>query len=1226
MKILAVRFSNINSLKGGFEIDFTDPVLAGHGIFAITGPTGSGKTTILDAVSLALFGQTPRLKLSKGENELMTRGTGTCRSEVDFEALIGTRTVVFRSRWDQHRSRNSASGVLQAPRMQLTQITPRCPEDDFETSMISQVPRKVEELTGLDFERFTRTCLLAQGQFAAFLEARTDDRAQILEQITGTEIYTQISRAVFERDKAAGAAVDSLERELEGVLLLPDDEFSGLHARVQELERLRRTAEEEKRTLEGNIAWVRMSGSLRATRDGLEAQLLKHSAERESAAPDLRRLSESRRGEPARQITQRLDSIREAVGKKKSELEVSQRSVPLAKDALSTAEESQRLLREAKTGFLSTLEAEQSLIREVRSLDQHVSSLVKTRGQVGGVLQGLESSWETVRKRVEDLTTSIRESSDLSRSLQEYLDSNSRNGQLEGDLKTLKALTDRRSKAEERLGKAREEIDRRKLEADDFRKQADGLANEIVMERKASFAQASLLESVEKDILTRFSGIGRSSLEETLAMAKRRVDLGNSLHDLSLEISHGSSDRDSLEKAIFDRTALILKLQESVKELDEKKRGIEASIEELAERRTFLQTASSFDEQRAQLHEGKPCPLCGALEHPLLAHQESLGSDLKNADGAFKKEKANLRKTEEALKVAEKDLHALSGEQAGDSRSIEALAKRVLSWKDKWDVLCRGLGVHFSCEDEKALASLEEELETYLRNAVKTAADFDSLQERRIKAEKAVGVSARRVLELEKKDVQIRGSILGSENLGLEARKREEEAKGELECCEKEIRGLLLVHGLMEFDDEALSMLKKRSEEFQVSRKKLDETVRLENRKQRDLEGARSELTGLEKQKGDRMVEFEELGRRAGEAGEKRRVLFGDKDPDIRENELRVARDGHESNVAEADRQVAQAREALVRLQTTEERLIAELVALSADQEDSEIALRELLPAVGFPDETSLRSALLPQKELERLEAIEKNLETRAVFLRGQLEAVGDQIQAHEKARPTSSTLEELIKAHSEAGDRHSTAIATWQDEWKKLSTQEENRARFHSLRDRISAARQLREPWIKLNDLIGSHDGKKFREFAHGLTFSNLVSHANHQLSRFNDRYLLANEGLELQVVDRYLANSRATVKNLSGGEKFLASLALALGLARMVGRKHRMDTLFIDEGFGALDPQALEMAIAVLCGLQQQGKLIGVISHVEALKERLPARIDIQRLGGGFSSLSGPGCRTTG
>ena len=164
------------------------------------------------------------------------------------------------------------------------------------------------------------------------------------------------------------------------------------------------------------------------------------------------------------------------------------------------------------------------------------------------------------------------------------------------------------------------------------------------------------------------------------------------------------------------------------------------------------------------------------------------------------------------------------------------------------------------------------------------------------------------------------------------------------------------------------------------------------------------------------------------------------------------------------------------------------------------------------------------------------------------------------------------------------------------------------------------------LHELIGSADGKKYRNFAQGLTFEVMIGHANRQLRKMTDRYLLIRDEtqpLDLNVVDSYQAGEIRSTRNLSGGESFLVSLSLALGLSQMASKNVRVDSLFLDEGFGTLDEEALDTALQTLAGLQQDGKLIGVISHVPALRERISARIQVSSRTGGRSVIEGPGCR---
>ena len=191
MRILTLRLKNLNSLKGEWKIDFTREPFKDNGLFAITGPTGAGKTTLLDAICLALYHRTPRMdSVSAGGNELMTRHTADCLAEVEFEA----RGERYRAFWCQRRAHGKVDGALQQPRGELARG-----DGTILTEKLNEKLSRVEQLTGLDYARFTRSMMLAQGGFAAFLNAKAAERAELLEQLTGTEIYGQISALVYQR-------------------------------------------------------------------------------------------------------------------------------------------------------------------------------------------------------------------------------------------------------------------------------------------------------------------------------------------------------------------------------------------------------------------------------------------------------------------------------------------------------------------------------------------------------------------------------------------------------------------------------------------------------------------------------------------------------------------------------------------------------------------------------------------------------------------------------------------------------------------------------------------------------------------------------------------------------------------------------------------------------------------------------------------------------------------
>ena len=190
MKILTLRLKNLNSLKGEWRIDFTRLPFTDNCLFAITGPTGAGKSTLLDAICLALYHQTPRLdKISATDNDIMTRHTADCLAEVEFEV----KGAVYRAFWSQRRSRDKIDGALQAPKVELATV-----DGTILSTQTKEKLERIAEITGLDFPRFTKSMLLAQGGFAAFLNASANERAELLEELTGTEIYGEISRKVFE--------------------------------------------------------------------------------------------------------------------------------------------------------------------------------------------------------------------------------------------------------------------------------------------------------------------------------------------------------------------------------------------------------------------------------------------------------------------------------------------------------------------------------------------------------------------------------------------------------------------------------------------------------------------------------------------------------------------------------------------------------------------------------------------------------------------------------------------------------------------------------------------------------------------------------------------------------------------------------------------------------------------------------------------------------------------
>jgi exonuclease SbcC len=425
--------------------------------------------------------------------------------------------------------------------------------------------------------------------------------------------------------------------------------------------------------------------------------------------------------------------------------------------------------------------------------------------------------------------------------------------------------------------------------------------------------------------------------------------------------------------------------------------------------------------------------------------------------------------------------------------------------------------------------------------------------------------------------------------------------------------------------EEILTALTKRRDEYAAHLTRRQDLQERLQRYESEIKRDRSLLSAAEKRFEELSNTLTGLGKEFSDLSTKRKDLYGDKDPAA--EEARVAGLAKEAEAALAVSTDAK------NLADKEKTSCEEQIRALAGKIDTRIPVlteqeqkfSDARSEAGFSREEEFLSALLSPDQLTELETLELGIKREETEITAGLAERTGKLAAEKERALTLENREGLALAIENDKNRITRLLLDIGGIRTQLGQYDEQVKKQQKLAEDIAKQRKEFAKWEKLHTLIGSADGKKFRVFAQGLTFETLVVQANRHLRAMSDRYLLVRKKelpLDLDIVDNDQAGEIRTTKNLSGGERFIVSLALALGLSGMASHNIRIDSLFLDEGFGTLDPDNLETALETLSSLQREGKIIGIISHVPALKERIPVQIQVEKIGGGRSRIFGPGC----
>lgn len=1249
MRILAIRGENLASLAAPFDIDLTREPLASTGLFAITGDTGAGKSTILDALCLALYNDYPRARTESRERtpdpgnseiqasdsrNILRRSAGSGRAEVDF---IGQDGIAYRASWAVRRARDRATGRLQNVERKLDRLDAHGGVAANVEEGIKSVTEAVEARTGLTYDQFCRTVLLAQGEFDTFLLSSEKDRADLLEKITGTGIYSRISMRVHAEKDQREREIEKRTAGLAGIAVLSDEARQAL---LDEKEGKARLVAEKLAALQALDSRRKRAGDIRAARDTLaetEQALADADGRWLAAASDRADLEALDAVAPLRSLAQDLANQRErfaVADTARTKAEEAAQTATEALDALradaSSAEEAATATRDAVTRLQPEWERATRLDARIGDARKELATAESAQAAARDAAEARNAEAEQAKAHAAALAGTRAE-------IAARHDAHATFAPLHLQRDRIVELLDDDARISRELTGAVSERTAKEADAGIISARLRTLADETRERQQVATAHRESLEGCKKEI----AALRLDAIEQR---AHAVAALDRWLHEADRAIAQRDTARTAIATAIAmkrdaesARTAATKRIAAHVKARDAAigQRNVLAPLAALAEA-TASQQAEAM---RAHLVDGEPCPVCGSREHAydrngphgaliaqtlaaraalddeIAQHQRRMEEEIaKEADARARAASAAYR-AEEAKKGGDEALSSLS-------RALAAIGEAATSADISLPDLARGPA------------------DTLSRDRVTAALDQVAAATVEIEAvrSKARGLARSR----EKLEQEIGGlvaAIAQSEEAAQSAREQGEVLRNAISALSAKCEGLeeqrqrnrialapsLAIAGRTTYDldanaDAVRSRIVGLADAYGALAAALAEADAALEAAQRTTATATTAADGANRDL-ERLTDESSKRREACDAliAERAQLLGGEPTADHRQRHEKALSD------AESTRQIALKK--LSEAQIARERRAEALEGTRVALRDAETALRtaeatfaSALARAGRDEKsvTALLAVPLSTRDeiATRIEQLKSDRQGAITALDMRKHDLAKLAPRDDEATDAAIAAMEGERAHIDA---EAGALRTRTTEIDlELKRDAEATAKRAGQRREIEALADDLEVWRAVHDAIGSSDGAKFKRFAQGITLRHLVALANRQLSALNPRYALrqsTTSSLALDVVDSEMGEDARSPRSLSGGERFLFSLALALALSGLEGRQSFVDTLFIDEGFGSLDRDTLDVAIDALESLQGQGRKVGLITHVQAMMDRIAVQICVEKRGGGRS-----------
>ncbi|MBC8229857.1 AAA family ATPase [bacterium] len=1216
MKLLKIRLKNLNSFKSEVDLNFEGNPLNDASLLAITGPTGSGKTTLLDALCVALYNKTPRLggKGSRSAVNLLRQGASEGFSEVLFEAN-GNR---YLSEWTVKRNKKgsltpSAKLIYADTEKLITgRLTPRRNAEALEDMSVEGA---VSKILGLDFSAFNRSVMLAQGEFAAFLKAEPEKKREILEATTGMDLYEQLKDALNEKMKDVEAAYNQSESELNVVPFVSQEEIDSTQELLtklsRELEQL--SAEKEK---------ISQAKDLETKRVQTHEQLLIAENEQKKLFAQKKEIeileNEIASARRAANIRAELDAFES----EKSNLNRADRTVKTVQKTLKTSqgeyEQSKILFENADRDLQKAREESKEKMAILDAArEEEIQSEVQL-DQAKGRLKEIEEAEETIAELENFLKARSDEKTLLEGQIEKDekflrenpLPDNSERlfAEASATISTLKGMertSQEKSKAHTNRLSARNKL-QENLQS--LKKERQAL-QDVQTKSEESLRQAedklnSLLERGNEEDWQR----RKDDAQQLQDVANSYENANRALHELQTQARENRETLETVEKALDDIEKTLAVQSKELERTEESIKRYEA------EERYALISNQIVVLRKEHLTNGSPCPVCGAIEHPWSEKEEleqekliqEASANLANARNELKKLQQESRRLEQQKTRQETSKSKLQQDLQKAQNDIVRLKTEIENAKAQWSE------VYPDEEISSKLVSFKiRQADAYLREINTAKIDKTDAQNnlnllnQKLQSNRRDISSAENQLNDIEQEIQTLSGEIGQltqeiaqakvqfwellpEEFRAHPRGREEAPEAELRKFERRISAVKQCHERLGKNRQILQGLTTSIEE-----------------NEKKLTGEKARLEHLR-------FQANQYQRRANELWDSARTKTGGLKADVARRNLHM----------ELENKEKERNDLLENLQRDENRLTESKTSLTEANErleesrkrfsEVEVKYTQVLQQANFASPEEHREAFRNSEWIEENSLLVEKY-------RRDVHAVEQQVENLQRtfaSNPFDS--EELSRIQKEEREVESS-IAEKREQRGKCAQEINQFQQYLKIREQRAAnlekVQKERDRWVNLRSCMPANE---LRDFALKSMFDLMVQFANKQLDDLTHRYELKVKDMrEMLVIDRWNAGEERPVETLSGGESFLTSLSLALALSELSKGRTQLDSLFLDEGFGTLDSETLDIALSALESLQLSGTNIVVISHIGELTRRIPVRIAVKRMGDGSSRI---------